>query len=203
MTKQKWGYLRETQEAADKAGIDPDTNLYRTGLEKYLEVIFPDVHDWIHDSPIGELNGVKRRIRPDYRSESLKLIIEFDGLQHYNDPTKIIKDKENTALYENGGYTVVRIPFFIQLTKDVVKTMFGRDVDELFDPTIQSMGIKGKNTPAFLCPLGIDRMAQEMLLYPSQMAVNLDFLKKQTEEKEGNDLLTGYTYLLQSIEKYK
>lgn len=203
MAKQKWGYLRENQKAADKAKTDPDANLYYTSLEKYLDVIFPDTHDWICNSYIGKLNGVMRRCYPDYRSESLKLIIEFDGMHHYKIPTQIIKDKENTLFYVSGGYRVVRIPYFIQLTKDVVKTMFGRDVDELFDPTIHSIDIKWVNTPAFLCPLGVDRMAQEFLMYPSQMAVNLDFLKKLTEENEGNDLLTGYNYLLQSIEKYK
>lgn len=30
----KWGYLRETKEAADKAGKDLKTGLYRTGLEE-------------------------------------------------------------------------------------------------------------------------------------------------------------------------
>lgn len=47
-----WGFLRETTEAAQKAGIDKDTGLPRTGLDGYLKVIFPDVDDWIHDKPI-------------------------------------------------------------------------------------------------------------------------------------------------------
>lgn len=71
----KWGFLRETKELAQKAGLDADTGLCRTGLEEYLKVIFPDVDDWFHDEPIGMLNGIKRKLRPDYRSETLKLII--------------------------------------------------------------------------------------------------------------------------------
>ena len=35
----KWGFVRETVEAAKKAGIDADTGLHRTGLEEYLSVI--------------------------------------------------------------------------------------------------------------------------------------------------------------------
>ena len=83
--KEKWGFLRETEESAKKAGVDPDTGLHRTGLEKYLKVIYPMVNDWIHDQSIPglQVNGKVCRKRPDYRSETLKMIVEFDGLQHY------------------------------------------------------------------------------------------------------------------------
>lgn len=81
----KWGFLRETKELAAKAGIDKDTGLHRTGMEDYLAVIFPEIQasEWIHDKII---DGLGRRIRPDYRCERLQLIIEFDGLQHYQKP---------------------------------------------------------------------------------------------------------------------
>ena len=45
MTKYKWGFLRETTALANKAGIDKATGLHRTGLEKYLKVIFPQTND--------------------------------------------------------------------------------------------------------------------------------------------------------------
>ena len=44
-----WGFLRETTELAQKAGIDKDTGLIRTGLNEYFDVIFPDTHDWLHE----------------------------------------------------------------------------------------------------------------------------------------------------------
>lgn len=43
MNDKKWGFLRETKELAQKAGLDADTGLHRTGLDEYLKVIFPDV----------------------------------------------------------------------------------------------------------------------------------------------------------------
>lgn len=46
---QVWGFLRETTELAQKAGIDKDTGLIRTGLNEYFDVIFPDTHDWLHE----------------------------------------------------------------------------------------------------------------------------------------------------------
>ena len=68
--KQKWGFLRETKGMAEKAGIDKDTGLHRTGMEDYLKVIFPEIPttEWIHNKTI---KGSGRRSRPDYRCESL------------------------------------------------------------------------------------------------------------------------------------
>ena len=178
-SNRKWGYIRETREAAKKAGKDPNTGLHRTGLEDYLEVIFPNTKDWIHDKPIG--NGSRKR--PDYRSESLKLIIEFDGVPHYTSPDKIRQDEKNTLFYTMLGYKVVRIPYFIQLTNSVVKTLFGVDVETpLFDDTIPSIGSHMPNTPAFLCHQGIIRMAKEYKKFPTQYKINLEFMKQQEDQ---------------------
>ena len=180
--KKKWRFLRETDAMAKKVGIDKDTGLFRTGLEDYLKVIFPKIDSWIHDKALGMVNGTLYRSRPDYRSEELKLIIEFDGLQHYMKPDIIGKDLKTTELYKNFGYKVVRIPYFIQLTNKAVKTLFDVDVsEELFDETISSLGIKGKNTPAYLCPAGVKRMAGEFKKFPEQYKTNIDFLKKQND----------------------
>jgi hypothetical protein len=87
-----YGFLRETEQCAIKEGLDKTFSLYRTGLDIYLKVIFPNINDWIHDKPLGKINNISYRIRPDYRSETLKIIVDFDGLQHYTNPNKIIDD---------------------------------------------------------------------------------------------------------------
>lgn len=197
--KKKWGFLRETTESAEKAGTDKDTGLIRTRLDEYLKVIFPETKDWLHDKAFGEHNGQKYKIRPDYRSESLKLIIEFDGLPHYKNPNTIEKDYINQKVYENNGYKVVRIPYFIQLSNDVVEKLFGITVKEsLFDATIPSLGINGRQSPAYLCPAGIRRMAKEFLEYPEQYQVNLKALKNSD-----NPALSGIDFLEEEIEKLK
>jgi len=158
----KWGFLRETKAMAQKAGIDKETGLHRTGLEEYLKVIFPNIDDWIHNKALGQVNGALCRSRPDYRSETLKLIIEFDGRQHYTLPDNIEKDIKTTEMYKNFGYKVVRIPYFIQLTNKAVKTLFDVDAsEELFDETIPSLSTEGRISPAYLCPAGVKRMAEE------------------------------------------
>lgn len=192
-----WGYLRETAEAAKKDGKDPTTGICRTGLEEYLNVIFPNVDDWIHDKSIGILNGKKCKFRPDYRSETLKMIVEMDGLPHYTSPQNIINDEIKNKRYKEDGYTVIRIPYFIQLSNEVVKQLFGVEVNiPLFDDRYTSMGIKNKNTPAYLCPLGIKRMATEFKKFPKQYEVNLLAL-----QKENNILLTGVNYLEEEYNK--
>lgn len=194
----KWGFLRETNQKAKEAGIDKDTGLHRTGLEDYLKVIFPeiDADEWIHDKSI---EGIGSKIRPDYRCEKLKLIIEFDGLQHYQKPDRIKADYHNQKLYERAGYKVVRIPYFIQLSNSVVKSMFGRDVKEpLFDDSIPSLGINGQNTPAYCCPAGLKRMAKEFINYPQQYKTNVDYLIKAND-----DYLTGVDMLIEEYTKLK
>ena len=80
-------------------------------------------------------------------------------------------------------YKIVRIPYFIQLSKTAVKTFFDVDVDcELFDERIPSLGIKSKNTPAFLCGAGVVRMAKDFKKFPSQYKTNIEYLESQNDE---------------------
>ena len=180
----QWGFLRETREKAISAGIDADTGVCRTGLEEYLQVIFPNTNDWIHDKIIDTLpKSLKCRKRPDYRSESLKLIVEFDGIQHYTNPVQIKNDKDTVELYESFGYKVVRIPYFIQLTNQAVEVLFDVCVEEhLFDGSIPSLGIKGENTPAYLCIAGLERMAKEFGRFPEQFETNKNALLQINDE---------------------
>ena len=185
-----FGYIRETREMAIEASKKKPDQKY-TGLEDYLKVLYPGV-EWIHDKRFG-LHGDKNYgIRPDYRSDDEMLIIEFDGLQHYTQPDKIKTDIDNQAIYESFGYKVIRIPYFIQITNEVAREMFGKKVDiKLFDPSLPSMGKEWKNTPAYCCTLGLKRMAKEYRRYPQQYKVNVEHLTTQDEE-----ILTGVGLLI-------
>lgn len=192
----EWGFLREHSDNA--SGKDPLTGLHRTGLDKYLEVIFPDTADWIHDKAFGLHNNVSYRIRPDYRSDCLKLIVEFDGLPHYQDPAVIIKDDKNSEIYRQNGYKVVRIPYFIQLTNAAVEKLFGVKVNEplfnVFYPSLGGIGMK--HNPSCLCPEGLKRMAREFERFPEQYEINLKSLKAMN-----NDILSGVNYLIEEYNK--
>lgn len=186
--KQEFGFLRETEEDAKRTQKNYSDGRIFTGLEKYLKVIFPEVDDWVHDRPLGELDdGSYCRKRPDYLSKSLKMIVEFDGLLHYTSPVNIINDENNTSLYSSLGYKVIRIPYFIQLTREAVMKIFGVDVGvELFNKNFPSLGIEYLNTPAFLCSEGIKRMAREFKEFPEQYEVNLKNLATIDERLSGS-----------------
>ena len=53
--------------------------------------------------------------------------------------------------------------------------------EELFEEKISSLGIEGQNTPAYLCPAGVKRMAEEFKKFPEQYKTNVEFLKKQND----------------------
>jgi len=125
------------------------------------------------------------------------MIVEFDGLPHYTNPDVIEKDINNKKIYESCGYKVVRIPYFIQLSNDAVKLLFGVTVAEpLFDESIPSLGIKGRNSPAYLCPAGIRKMAKDFLPFPRQYEVNVKALKNVD-----NPILSGIEYLEEEMRK--
>jgi hypothetical protein len=194
--KSKWGFIRENREIAKKAGIDKDTGCCRTGIEDYLSVIFPEISEdkWIYDRPFGTHDVKYYRISPDYRCDELMIIVEIDGLPHYQNLEQIQRDIDNQKVYEKFKYKVVRIPYFIQLSNDAVKTLFGIEVkDDLFPDSIASMGLQGNNTPAYCCPEGIARMAREIVRFPKQMDANIAALEAAKDEYHtGVQLLKDY-----------
>ena len=196
MAKEKWGFLREHFDKV--SGKDHLTGLHRTGLNEYLSVIFPDTSDWVHNKPFGLHGNENYKIRPDYRSDSLHLIVEFDGVQHYTNPAVIIRDDRNTQIYQQNGYKVVRIPYFIQLTNEAVEKMFGVKVQEpLFNVVYPSLGGEEmRHNPSYLCPEGLKRMAKEFRAYPEQYEINIQALKAMN-----NDMLSGVSYLMAEYDK--
>lgn len=198
MEKQVYGFLREDDISAKKAGIDNKTGICRTGLNKYLSIIFPKIKDWQHNKSFGVTkSGEISRRRPDYMSVSNKIIVEFDGLPHYNNPLNIIRDIDNVNFYEKEGYKVVRIPYFIQLTNKNVEKLFGVKVDKkLFPPNIPSLNPDNKNTPAFLCYEGIKRMAKEYVNFKDDYILEINNLKSLHDP-----FLTGVDILEKEFDK--
>lgn len=131
--------------------------LTEKSLENYLEEIFPE-HEFIRDKvvPNSEI-----RKRPDYRNDELMLIVEFDGYGHYNQPDNILIDVYKDDVYRDMGYEIVRIPYFIQMSKGVVKLLFDRDID--IEQVYPHGFIDEKAMlPAYFCELGINRFQKDL-----------------------------------------
>lgn len=92
-------------------------------LPIYLNILSDD---WIHDKSIPNSNT---RSRPDYRSEHLKMIVEFDGYHHYNNAKRIKADYNNDKIYSELGYVVVRIPYFVQMDSLVFRALFKTELN--------------------------------------------------------------------------
>ena len=83
-------------------------------------------YEVIHNKKVPDSNIQKR---PDYRIEELGLIIEYDGDRHFKSSDVIKTDLLKEQVYKELGYTVIRIPYFLCLTADVIYELFNEYVD--------------------------------------------------------------------------
>ena len=104
------------------------------------------------------------RNRPDCRSERKKLIVEFDGWKHYTDPATIISDSEKDKATSALGYSTIRIPYFVQLSRDVVEFLFKDYATDLSEWNSFPHGFHSRGVifPASFCELGISRFLNDL-----------------------------------------
>lgn len=161
----KWKYLRET----DKKFFDPKMN---TTLKEYLQAIYPE--DFINfefgssilksDVPEG---FEYHRYVCDAICRKLKIVVEFDGHDHYQSTKTCINDLKRDRWFESIGYKTIRIPYWIQLSRNVVYELFRVDVEEslceldcsFYSPEKQSAYID--SLPGNMCELGRYRFVKE------------------------------------------
>lgn len=202
-----WGYLRETQKKVDEARAKLTKKDIASGhpgftaMEDYLKVIFPGVV-FHHNVTIKSTSQhpVLKRTQPDFHakiSDNEILVIEVDDIRHYQDPAYIRRDELKDAAYAELtaqgpiAYKVVRIPYFIQLDCEAIEKLFGVKVSTpMFDSARPSMASGWKNTPAYLCPAGIERMRREFVNFPDQLAVN-----RASLTQEADAICSGIAYL--------
>lgn len=187
----RWGFLRETNDEIKRSSSRSRfTKMHFTSLSDYLKILFPE-KAWVHDKEIG--TGVcpeRPKLRPDYFCRELKMVVEFDGLPHYETPSKVREDYNNTKYYEEKGLKVVRIPFFIQLTLEAVRVLFGDGVYSglvqrrlrLFPEGIPSISSKERISPACFPIAAAKRMIDEFNRFPKQRATNMLQLQDDDDE---------------------
>jgi hypothetical protein len=108
--------------------------------------------------------AIKRRFRPDYRSERHKLIVEFDGDQHYRSAKHVIEDRAREQVFIDAGYRVVRIPYFVQMTEPVIGYLFGDLVTDRrpFKDFLHGFISATVVFPADFCELGIEHFPADL-----------------------------------------
>lgn len=168
----EWKWLRENEARF----FNPKLN---TSLKTYLEAIFLG-KEFIFDSTIPKDIQLKRhadgvrRFRPDARCEELNLIVEFDGVKHYQDIKQVLSDKERDAWSASAGYTVIRLPYWMTMSRKNISWKFGVDVDHgmcelhygMFDSPVNDYGLS--ISPLSMCKFGYDRFIKEASCMPDE-----------------------------------
>jgi hypothetical protein len=124
--------------------------------------------------------GLARRFRPDYHSDLHKLVVEFDGDQHYRSSRVILGDVERDAFFTANGYRVIRIPYFVQLSCAVITHLFG-DIAHTKDDFLDfPHGFIASTVvmPADFCELGIARFEDDLTCFGYIAAAILQSLRE-------------------------
>jgi hypothetical protein len=113
--------------------------------------------------------GLAQRFRPDFRSESHKLIVEFDGDQHYQRAGRVLGDASRDAVFAGAGYEVIRIPYFVQLTEPVIGLLFGELVKNCSPWKDFPHGFVDERVifPADFCEIGVARFREDLSRFGS------------------------------------
>jgi len=95
-------------------------------LCRALRKIFPTGHV-SHEADIIRHPTLSRRFKPDYivRVNAHNLVVEFDEVFHFTRMDNVVRDMQAQYAYLKAGYSVVRIPYFIQLDPHVSEALFG------------------------------------------------------------------------------
>lgn len=141
--------------------------------------------EFIHNKSVPN-SGIKTR--PDYRFEIIKLIVEFDGNQHYQNVDIIFRDQEKDRVYTEMGYRIIRIPYFIQMTEALLKNLFNQQIhynQEYPHGFIDDAAI----LPANFCELGIKRFVADLDRFPDYKSEIVDSLRQKIFEKKEINLV--------------
>jgi len=163
-------------------------------LGEILKQIFPN-HQFIHDKQVPNSN-IKNR--PDYRNDTLKLIIEFDGHRHYSISKTILNDNLKDYTYKKMGYTVIRIPYFVQISKLTIFNLFNIKIN--FTQTYPHGFINIKAMlPADYCELGIKRFKNDIKTFHYIKNEIISSLKNKIKKYKNTKLVLppSLYYLLQ------
>ena len=139
------------------------------------------------------------------------IVVEVDGqnhrVGHYTNAKTCIHDLAKDRLYKDLGWTVVRIPAYVQLDKEMVKFYFGVDYCEDLYPACHLHGFLHDEIalPADFCHLGLERFYKEMDSLPNAVRNKiLDTLKERIDgfQKDGYDSHSARLMVLPENFKY-
>ena len=175
--------------------------------------VLPQTQSYLRDDH-GMIARTKsgHKVQPDFLLEKQKIIVEVDGqnyrVGHYTNARTCIDDLEKDEVYKALGWTVVRIPAYIQLDKDMIKFLFGLEYSEELYPMCHQHGFLHDeiSLPADFCSLGLARFYKEMDILPEAVKNKiLDTLKARITrfQEQGYDYRSAKQMVVPEGFKYE
>jgi hypothetical protein len=147
----------------DRIKVQIDGCLLQHKLEQVLAAIVGSAA-W-RGKEVQVISGRRQRWDMVYVGALGKVAVEFDGDEHYRHTLKIKSDLEKDELAKLGGYGVVRVPYWVQLTSETLEHYFSLEADIIQD--FPHGFITTKVFPASFCELGIARFERELNSVPT------------------------------------
>lgn len=159
--------------------LNKEDSLNEDKLSGILNLLYPNI-EFIRDKIVLN-SGIRNR--PDYRSEKLKLIVEYDGPNHYCNSRTILNDEIKDAVFISMGYKIIRIPYFTEIPDSLIEYQF--DVQNVQLNWKYPSGFINDSVvlPADFCELGIERFKADLetLWYLKEEIINS--LKNKIQQK--------------------
>jgi len=109
--------------------------------------------------------GTRRRWDMGFDSDQGRVVVEFDGDEHYRNALKVKADLEKDAAAASDGIRVVRVPYWVQLDSNTFRHYFGFDAE--IEQDFPHGFITTRIFPASFCEMGIERFRRELEELPS------------------------------------
>jgi hypothetical protein len=113
------------------------------------------------------VEGTRKRWDMWFIADGHKVVVEFDGDEHYRSTLKIKTDREKDAIAAAHGIRVVRIPYWVQLDGVTFRHFFGFDAEVERD--FPHGFIVTKTFPASFCEMGLVRFEDELGRLPEDV----------------------------------
>ena len=138
--------------------------LTESTLGDYLKILFNK--EFIHNKVLFD------KFKPDYRNDDLRLIIEFDGYNHYTTAKVALRDAFKDTKERELGYQIVRWPYFVQISRESIKYFLNIDVEI---EQIYQHGFIDEHCvlPADFCELGIKKFIDDFMKFPEVIKLDI------------------------------
>lgn len=114
-----------------------------------------------------KLDGFNYRWDFKYEAPSERVLVEYDGDEHYRNTTVIRVDRAKAKLASEHGFRSIAFPYWLQLDTFTLKHFFGFHADVVRD--FPHGFITTKLFPASFCELGVARFQEEFSRLPLQL----------------------------------